>query len=277
MRNNEDRFGPPVEEDSGVSSVAQGAELSFIAPTEFVELPSGGKFYHQSHPLHNKETIEIKYMTAKEEDILTSKSLLRKGVAIDRMLQNLILDKNIRLENLLSGDKNAMMVASRISAYGADYSVHVTCPECNTKQKFDFDLSSLHNKEVRTPEEANVSVTEHGTFVCSLPKSKVDVEFRLLTSGDESKIAQELIKKKEGDDASTGQLRTLISSVAGHTDSKIVRQFIDSMPASDARHMRLLIRDLTPDIDMSQEFTCESCGNIEDMEVPLTQEFFWPK
>lgn len=277
MRNNEDRFGPPVEEDSGASSVAQNSSLSFVSPTEFVELPSKGVLYHPEHPLHNKETLEIKFMTAKEEDILTSKALLRKGIAIDRMLQNLILDKSIKLEEMLVGDKNAIMVASRISAYGPDYEVSVVCPACEERQKFSFDLSSLENKECKHPSELGIKITQKGTFKTVLPKSQVELEFRLLTSGDESKIAQDLIKKKEGDDNSTKQLKMLVVSVAGHIDPTVKRDFIDSMPAADARHVRLAIRQLTPDIDMSQEFVCESCGHAEEMAVPLTQEFFWPQ
>jgi hypothetical protein len=277
MRNNEDRFGPPTEEDSGVSSFAKTDSLSFVTPTEFVELPSRGTFYPQGHPLHDQETIEIKFMTAKEEDILTSKALLKKGVAIDRMLQNLILDKSIKLEDMLVGDKNAVLIASRISAYGSDYAVQVICPSCETKQKFQFDLNALNHKECSTPEEENVSITERGTFKTTLPKSKVELEFRLLKVADETRISQDLIKKKEGDDNSTKQLKMLVVSVAGHVDPTIKRDFIDNMPAIDARHVRLLLRKLSPDIDMSQEFTCESCGFQEEMEIPLTQEFFWPK
>lgn len=277
MRNNEDRFGPPVEEDSGASGIAQNSSLSFVSPTEFVELPSKGVLYHPEHPLHNKETLEIKFMTAKEEDILTSKALLRKGIAIDRMLQNLILDKSIKLEEMLVGDKNAIMVASRISAYGSDYEVSVVCPACEERQKFSFDLSTLKNKDCKHPSELGIEITQKGTFKTVLPKSQVELEFRLLTSGDESKIAQDLIKKKEGDDNSTKQLKMLVVSVAGHIDPTVKRNFIDSMPAADARYLRLIIRQLTPDIDMSQEFVCESCGHDEEMAVPLTQEFFWPQ
>jgi hypothetical protein len=138
MRNNEDRLGPPVMEDTSAASVQQPtvpqtAGLQFVSPTEFVDLPSGGKFYPEGHPLHGKDTLEIKFMTAKEEDILTSKSLLKKGVAIDRMLQNLIVDNNVKLDYLLSGDKNAILIVSRISGYGSEYAVRLSCPACSQK------------------------------------------------------------------------------------------------------------------------------------------------
>lgn len=277
MRNNEDRLGPPVEEDSGISGAVQGSDLNFVSPTEFVDLPSRGQYYPANHPLKGKDTIEIKFMTAKEEDILTSKALLKKGIAIDRMLQNLILDKSIRLDDMLTGDKNAIMITSRISAYGSDYEVSVVCPACETKQRFSFDLSSLSHKECKHPSDLGVKVTDRGTFVTVLPKSKVELEFRLLTCADEAKITQELIKKKEGDDSSTSQLKMLVVSVNKQLDPMVKRQFIDTMPAYDARHLRLLIRQITPDIDMSQVFVCDSCGHDEEMAVPLTQDFFWPQ
>ena len=133
MRNNQDRLGavnkgeePPVQQQP--QQVEQ--TLQFVTPTEFVELPSRGKFYPEGHPLHNTEIIEIRHMTAKDEDILTSAALLKKGLAIDRFLQNIIVDKSINIADLLVGDKNAIIVASRISGYGAQYEAGISCPSC---------------------------------------------------------------------------------------------------------------------------------------------------
>ena len=279
MRNNEDRFGPPVEEDTGPGPVSAATEtpLNFVAPTEFVDLPSGGKLYPPGHPLHGKDTLEIKFMTAKEEDILTSKSLLRKGVAFDRMLQNLIVDKSVRLENMLTGDKNAILVASRISAYGEDYAVQVVCPACETKQKFEFNLSDLSHNQPEDPEDLGTSLTDRGTFLCTLPRSKVQAEFRLLLGRDEAEMTKEMAAKKESETASTKQLKTVLVSVNGQTDVRTVHSFVDNMPAVDARHLRKCIKGVTPDIDMTQKFVCSSCDHEEEMEVPLTAEFFWPK
>ncbi len=113
---------------------AAPASLSYVTPTEFVELPSRGKFYSTDHPLHNKEVIEMRYMTAKDEDILTSPALLKNGVAIDRLIENLIVDKNVTANSLLLGDKNAVILAARISGYGEQYEVNVTCPACSRRQ-----------------------------------------------------------------------------------------------------------------------------------------------
>ena len=116
------------------------ASLSYVTPTEFVELPSRGKFYSTDHPLHGKEVIEMRYMTAKDEDILTSPALLKNGVAIDRLIENLIVDKSISANSLLIGDKNAVTLAARISGYGEQYEVNVTCPACGSNTDHTFHL-----------------------------------------------------------------------------------------------------------------------------------------
>jgi hypothetical protein len=275
MRNNEERFGHSNEDDG--SSTIQNLGLDFVSPTEFVDLPSKGKFYPSTHPLYNKEEVEIKFMTAKEEDILTNKSLLRKGVAIDRMLQSLLVQDGLKLDTMLTGDKNAVLLASRISAYGEDYKVSVTCPSCEERQKVEIDLTSFDVKEVDDEILQEVQQTERGTFIFSLPRSKMQVEFRLLTAGDESEIAQELIKKKETAGSSIKQMKRVVVSVNGETNPSVVTRALENMIASDARSFRNAIRGLTPDVDMKQHFNCESCGHDEDMEVPLTAEFFWPK
>lgn len=281
MRNNEERFGPPIMEDNASAASQQAAPatngLEFVSPTEFVDLPSKGKFYPEGHPLYGKDTLEIKFMTAKEEDILTSKSLLKKGVAIDRMLQNLIVDKAVRLEHLLSGDKSAILLAARISGYGPEYSIQIACPSCEEKSRFTFDLSSLDHKDISDVEDLSLEHTQRGTFVYTLPRSGAKVEFRLLTSGDESQMTQEMISSKKQENVSTDQLKRVVVSVNGVEDKNQLKLFIDNMPALDARFLRSAIKRITPDVDMLQTFTCASCDHEEEVEVPLTTEFFWPK
>lgn len=278
MRNNEERFGPPVQEDQVAASQAGDNKLNFVTPTEIVELPSKGKLYPPNHPLHGKEEIEIKFMTAKEEDILTNKSLLRKGVAIDKMLQSLLVEPGLKIDDLLVGDKNAILLASRISAYGSEYSVQVGCPSCESKQKKDFELSEIMSKEFDEKEiPSSVKPTDNGTFVFTLPKLGVQVEFRLMTSADEAQIAKQVISKKEVENVSTGQLKKSIVSVNGMYDAQSIKQLADNMVASDARALRNVIKEITPELDMTQDFVCENCGHEEEVEVPLTAEFFWPK
>ena len=134
MSRNSDRLGAQsVQSSAPPPQITQNNDanpFSFVVPTEFVELPSKGKYYPEHHPLHNQETIELKHMTAKEEDILTSRALLKKGVALDRLLDSIIIDKRIKGENLFVGDRNAILLAARISGYGSDYSTKITCPSC---------------------------------------------------------------------------------------------------------------------------------------------------
>ena len=145
MSRNKNRTGGASQPDTAVPpALSQGAGdggFSFVVPTEFVELPSEGRFYPESHPLHNQDVIEIKQMTAKEEDILTSQTLLKQGVALDRLLQSLIVDKRINPASLLSGDRSAIIVAARRSGYGSVYESQMNCPSCGTKQEFSFNLN----------------------------------------------------------------------------------------------------------------------------------------
>ena len=255
--------------------------LSYVAPTEFVELPSRGKFYSADHPLHNKEVIEMRYMTAKDEDILTSPALLRNGLAIDRLIENLVVDKSIRVKDLLLGDKNAVILAARVSGYGEDYTVGVTCPSCDATVEHTFNLSEIPHDTGVLPEDDNESVylTEEGTFIATLPKSQYDVEFKLLNGDDEDyleKLALKTKKLKLPEASATNLLKRLVVSVNNVNVPSEIANFIDNMPAQDARFLRACVQTVTPNVDMTQEVECSSCGTTSEMAVPFTSEFFWP-
>ena len=141
MRNNKNRLGQQSQTPADAAPQSIGA-LSYTVPTEFVELPSRGVFYPEGHPLSGQDTVEIKYMTAKEEDVLSSQALIKKGVVIERLLENLLVDKTISPKTLVVGDRNAIMVAARISAYGSEYETRITCPVCSTSLPFAFDLKA---------------------------------------------------------------------------------------------------------------------------------------
>ena len=149
MRNNEERLGTKHQNQSSPSSTTP---LEFVTPTSFVELPSEGQFYSEDHPLNNQKTLEIKEMTAKEEDILTSRALLQKGVAIDRLVSSLVVDKSIKPESLLIGDKNAILIQARIGAYGQKYKSQITCPSCGEKSNYGFDLTEIEYVETELRE-----------------------------------------------------------------------------------------------------------------------------
>jgi len=279
MRNNQRRLGQPKSPQPS-SPGAMAPNLAFAVPTEFVELPSQGKFYPEDHPLHLQETVEIKFMTAKDEDILSSRSLIKKGVVIDRLLSNILVNKQINLDDLLVGDKNALIIAARITGYGEQYDTNVSCPVCGLASQFSFNLADTEINQGGADEIDEVTETDKGTFKFSLPKTKVDIEVRLLNGHDEKKLQHLAEKRKKydlGETTFTDQLRTVIISVNGNSEMMTLTSFIENMPALDSRYFRNILRQITPNIDMTQIFACQNCGHSGEMEVPFTADFFWPQ
>lgn len=273
-RRNEERLGvkAPIVDSPDQSVVPQ---LNFTTPTEFVELPSKGKYYPEGHPLRGQDTVEIRYMTAKDEDTLTSKALIKKGVAIDRFLQNIIVDKNIRVDDLLLGDKNALIIAARITGYGSEYVAKVKC-SCGEMIEHDFDLDNIQHRQHEVPEGAEE--TDDGTFLVKLPAINMIVELRLLVGGDEKALSMMAEKKKKHnlpESNQTDQFRLIIIGVEGHRDSSLVAQLIDAMPASDSKFLRRMYKKLTPNVNLVQEVKCEVCESVQEVSMPFTSDFFW--
>ena len=291
VRNNEDRIGsqqnhdPPPMQINDIETAEKGngtsnMPLSFTTPTEIVGLPSKGKYYPPEHVLHNVDNVEIKFMTAKEEDILSSRSLIREGVVLDRLLSNVIIDKRININDLLVGDKNMLVVAARITGYGELYDTNVNCPVCGLASQYSFDLTGAEINHGGALDASGVMETEEGTFKFVLPKTKIEVEVRLMNGHDEKKLNHMADKKKKynlGETTYTDQLRASIIAVNGDTDIGVVGSFVENMPALDSRHFRNTMNKITPNISMSQVFNCQNCGHEGDMEVPFTADFFWPK
>lgn len=286
MRNNEDRFGGPIDnQDTPVPAMAQEQTqtFSYITPTELIDIPSKGLYYPPEHPLHMKDSIEIRHMTAKDEDTLTSRSLLKKGVAVDKMLNDIITDKSIKVENMLIGDKNALIIASRISGYGAEYETKVTCPSCGANNQHSFDLND-HKMANPLPEEElqklGININSNKNFVLTLPLSKLNIEAKFLNGIDERNIIQRTQDNQKNnlpENAMTQQMKYFIVSVNGETDRRKINQFVDNMPAKDSKYLRNVYKNVNPNVSMEQQFNCSSCDFQETMEVPFTSDFFWPK
>ena len=287
MSRNQDRLGLEddlvIDDDVTAQAATQPTSpgFSWSVPTEFVELPSQGKFYPPGHPVHRKLNIEIRFMTAKEEDILTSKSLLKQGIALDRMLQNIIADKTVRVNDLLIGDKNALLVAARRTGYGPEYDTNVACPNCGETVEYSFDISEPPiNNYMQEAEDYQVLIDDNGRIHINLPMSNVDVVCRLMTGADELAVVKEAerkSKKKMQSATATDSFRSYIVSVNGDTSPFTIESFIQAMPARDARHLRTIYSKVVPNIDLTQNFDCSNCGHEADMEVPLGVDFFWPK
>ena len=272
----------PEEEAAFVRAQSLGAksdEVSgFKIPTDFVTLPSGGKVYPAESPLYNAKELELRHLTAADEDILTSRSLLRSGKAVDTVIAACLIDKTIDVEELLSGDKNAILTFLRVSGYGPEYKVEMDCPACGEASNSEFDLSNLEMKTLDI-EPAALGVN---SFNYQLPHSKVNIEFKLLNSRQEREIseAQDALKKRTQspiDRNVTTRLKNLIVSVEGNSDQSFINQFVDTMNVRDSRSLRKHIEDNTPDLDMKEMFECVHCGHRGEVEIPITIGFFWPE
>lgn len=236
-------------------------------PTEVVDLPSKGKLYPQDSLL-SSGTLEMKYMTAKEEDILTNQNYIERGVVIDKLLQALIVDKNIDYNELLVGDKNAILIAARILGYGKDYEFEYM------GEKEVIDLSLLNNKELH-PE---IEKATENSFNYTLPSTQKVLTFKLLSHGDEQGIDQEVkgLKKLNKDSSAelSTRLKHMIIAVNGDSERKTVRAFVDNeFLARDSRSFRNYLRDFQPDVDM--KFYPEG-GPQGGVDIPIGVTFLWP-
>lgn len=281
MSRNKDRLGghTPEPAEAPQQPVEKAFDpLSFVAPTEFVDLPSKGN-YPEGHPLHGKDVLEMRFMTAKEEDILSSQTLLKKGLAIERMLDSLIVDNNIKAVDLLVGDRNALIIAARISGYGANYKTQVACPSCGTRTHFDFDLTNQNIHESMESEELTLKKLPSGNFTTKMPYSKFNIEFKLLDGKDEqflTKLATDKKKRKMAETNLTDQFKQMIVSIEGHGDKSIVSRYVDNMPTLDSTQLKACYKVASPNITITEHFQCNSCGYSQEMEVPFNTDFFWP-
>ena len=241
-------------------------------PTEVIDLPSGGKVYGKESPLAEGK-LEIKYMTTKEEDILMSENLIKKGVVIDKLLDSLIVTKGVKQEHLVLGDKNAVLVACRILAYGPEYTCEVTNPKNPDQQvEHTFDLSQCPFKTIS--EDIDYS---DNSFDFITPIAKTKLKFKLLTGVEEKQIEKDIEQtKKFGYNAEIStRLRYTITEVDGDNKPETITAFSQNMLARDSVALRNYINDISPDIDLTSEI--EIGGEPVSVSIPLTVGFFWPQ
>jgi len=215
-------------------------------------------------------------MTAKDEDILTNRDLLKKGLAIDRLISNLIKDKSINPEHLYVGDRNAIMIYGRTSAYGADYKTKLNCPNCGEPNKCVFDLSKHEVFHGNSFDTELIKITENATFELTLPLSKIKVEVRPLMGFDEL----DMIKNNKGGvikDLVTKQMKRFVISFNGYEDEKTINYVVDNMVATDSKFLRDCFMLISPDVKVRNHFECRHCGHEQEVNVPFGADFFWPE
>lgn len=247
-------------------------------PTEVVPLPSLGKVYPVGSPLHGRDRVEIKSMTAHEEDILTSRALLKQGKAFTALIGSCLMDKEIDPEDLLVGDRNALLIAIRITGYGAEYAASSVCPACGESSKVEFDLSKLPVKQLETDPPA----PGQNLYSFELPVTKKNVTFSLMTGRTERDLSAENEKKRKlyGPDMIeenvTAELARQIVSLGDETDRDVISMLVKQLPARDSRALARKIDELSPGVELQQSVVCPRCKETSEVAVPMGPDFFWP-
>ena len=251
-----------------MENVTEKSKFKF--PTEVVELPSKGLIYPKDNPLSSGK-IEMKYMTAREEDILTNQNYIQKGIVLDKLLESLIVSK-VNYKDIVVGDKNALLIASRVLGYGKDYTFKAIGKEGFSE--FTVDLTTLKDKVLKKKD-----LIEEGAngFEYTLPTTNKSITFKILTHGDEIAIEKEIAgqnKIRPGSNPEiTTRLKYIITSIDGDSEKKTIREFVDGyLLAKDSRALREEIRRVSPDVDL--KYTGED--GEEDINIPINLNFFWP-
>jgi hypothetical protein len=254
-------------------------DFDWEVPVETVPIPSEGRVYDINSVLYNKTTLDINAMTAKEEDILTSRALIKKGTVITHLLQSCIAERGVSVQDMLTGDRNALMVAVRITGYGVDYNVEVTCPSCDEKSSQAFDLGELPLRRL------SIDPVTPGSnmFAYTLPVTKKEVKFKFLTGKDEEEMSIIAERKKSalpgirGESLVTSRLARSIVAIDEIEDKNKINLFVNKMPAQDSRKLRAYIDANEPGIDMISWMGCPHCGESSEVSLPLGASFFWPR
>ena len=253
--------------------------FGWTVPVETIPIPSNGLLYPSGSPLHGRETVQIKAMTAQEEDILMSRALIKEGTVISHLIKSCLVDKSIDPADMLAGDRNAILIAIRITGYGSDYTTTVQCPSCNRQDVHSFDLSNLGIKRLDVPPVAKGA----NEFEFALPVSRKRVTYKLMTIKDEedaqksAERVRKLFPDAKIDNDVTRQLELQVVSIDGNRDRSPINAFIKAMPARDSRELRAQISKTEPGIDTRVDLTCKSCGVTSKVGLPIGVSFFWPE
>jgi hypothetical protein len=247
---------------------------SYDFPTEVISLPSKGLCYPESHPL-SKGEVTIKLMTAKEEDILASPNLIKKGIVLDKLLEAIVVEEGVKADDLLMGDKNAILISSRVLAYGPEYNVKVTDPITGDDVEYTIDMSNVNLKEI------DYSLLNRNNRYEFTTANGTKIEFQLLTHGLEKKIDADLeaLAKYNKDNPSeiTTRLRYIVTSVNGNSDVGYITNFVkNQFLAKDSKMFRNHIQKIAPDVDLKFNYVSPITGEEEALSIPFGMDFFYP-
>lgn len=249
----------------------QIVDNEFPVITDSVPLPSKGVFY-----ANKQSTVKIKHLTAEDENILTSADLIRNGKVLDVLLDNAIIDSSLTADDMVVGDRNAVLMYLRKEGYGDDYEVKIDCPECSESFKTTVRISDIDPKNLEIAPDSN------GEFSTKLPKSGWVVKFRMLTGKDENYLSQLSGKNKKGkkgvvySNMLTERLLLQVMEVNGNRDKLQIKKAISNMPAVDSLFIREYMGEIEPGLKLESNYTCTNCGNNFDGDIPITPKLFWP-
>jgi len=282
MRESNKIFSQGVNNNSPASQNIRDVakdDFNWEVPVELVPVPSEGKVYAKETGLFGIQGLEIKAMTAREEDILASRALIKKGTVVSELVSACLIDKNVNVGNLLIGDRDSLMVSIRITGYGTSYNATVECPSCGTIHKdHEFNLAELEIKRL----ELNPISEGINEFEFSLPVSKKQVVFKFLTINDDIQLTRERERKQAlfGSEYIAGNVtETLgahIVSIDGIRDRSKINMFINKMPALDSSRLRQYIKKYKPGLDMRAHLHCNNCNSHNRIDLPIGISFFWP-
>jgi hypothetical protein len=259
-------------------NMPQQQSLEFDLAMESAPIPSLGLVYPEQSALHNAQTVDIKAITPTEENILMNPAILKRGTVISELIKSCITEKTIDPGEMLSGDRNALVVAIRSLGYGQIYTTQAQCPECEKKQEIDVNLNKLKLQNLDLDKLQQTSPFKN-EFHLYLPESKKNITFKFLTGREEERLVSEAeARKKKGlqdDQVITQRLKTIITSVENITDRNIINKFVMVMPGKDSALLRKFYDQNEPKIDMTTEFECSNCGHQEVITIPLGPTFLW--
>jgi len=251
-------------------------DLGFEIPVENIPLPSKGLIYPEGNALHQKKSLDIRSMTTRDMDILNSPALAKKGTTITELLKACLVDKTINVKDMITGDRDAIMVALRTISFGSEYLVEISCPKCGENQELDFDLREVPFRFLKVKP---INPGEN-KFSLKLPRTKKDIVVKFLTGKEEEEILAILQRKKKNKMLNQGSTTTRmmfsIVEIDGKDDRSFISKFISYMPARDVLHIQKFLNNETPMAELKGELDCVECGENSEVDVPIGASFFWP-
>lgn len=253
--------------------------LSFVVATESVPLPSGGKYYDEESSLYGVYEIEIKHMTAKEEDLLVNEDYIRNNTVLEKLLESIIVDKSIKINDLLVEDKYALLTSARITSYGSEYSFKTSCESCGAEFQFDFDLQKMLDTEPVQNIPDDVVETEKGIFEFKIDTKDLTVGLRILTLEELDYISQQSKRRKElniSGSETVDFLNMAVEHVDGFTKRDVLLKLFEVLPLKDVRKIRKTYNAISPSLEKKQTQQCPNCSSTVEREAPFSLGWFWP-